>query len=72
MQVQLTEISVDYIVEFLEFELKEPSFLCYYNLIQQDKTFRMACQSFLFYFTYKTGFKQTDFGMFVEVILQRL
>ena len=32
----------------------------------------MACELFVFYFRYKTRFKQIDTDMFVEVILHKL
>ena len=50
--MQLREISIDCIIKVFELELKNPSFLYYYNLILQDELFCMACQSFflsLFY-----------------------
>lgn len=70
--MQLKEVSVDYIDELLELELKKSSILYYYNLISQDKTFYIACQLFLFDFMYKIGLKQIDANVFVGIILQKL
>lgn len=48
--MKLREVSVDYIVQLLELELKKPFFLYYYNFALQDKTFYMIYQLFFFLF----------------------
>lgn len=48
--MKLRVVSVNYIIKLLKFELKEPFFLYYHNLVLQDEIFYMAYQSLFLLF----------------------
>ena len=69
--MKLRDVSIGYIVELLEIELKEPFFYIIMTLYYKTRLFVWFVSCFSFYFTYKMGLKQIDAGMFVRVILHK-